>query len=58
MEKRLAQVKAQEEEVRAIAKAHLEREAELKRLLEDLYLQQPEQQQQEVGEYWLTRLRA
>lgn len=39
MEKRLAAVKAQEDEVRAIANAHLQREAELKKLLEDLFVQ-------------------
>lgn len=40
VESRLALVKAQEEEVRAIVDAHLEREAALKRLLEELYREQ------------------
>ena len=49
-EKKLALVKAQEEEVRAIVDAHLEREAALKTLLEELY-----REQQAGGRACITR---
>lgn len=40
VESKLAMVKAQEDEVRAVFDAHLEREAALGRLLEELYKEQ------------------
>lgn len=39
MQRRLEEVKAHEEEVRGIVNAHLKREAELKKILEDLFVQ-------------------